>query len=111
MGGAGTITAGVTLRGASGEPSNALGGHALYGVDQVYILPRGSGDRLPWTYGTDLSVSYTFRFTDGIGLTAGVDVFNIFNFQAETVRDQRYTSSAVSPVTRGTSRASHADRA
>jgi hypothetical protein len=101
LGGAGFLTPGLAFRAFSGEPSNYLGAHPLYQVDQVYILPRGAGERLPWTYSADLRLAYGFRFSSTRGLAATVDIFNLFNFQRETVRDQRYTSSEVSAVDSG----------
>src|SRR5262249_39998172 len=38
----------------SGEPTSTLGSHDLYGLDEVYILERGSQTRLPWNYRADL---------------------------------------------------------
>src|SRR5262249_27940549 len=51
--GSGHITTGLGLRAHSGEPTNFLGAQPLYGQNQVYILERGSGERLPWVFGTD----------------------------------------------------------
>lgn len=99
--GAGVITPGLAFRAFSGEPANYLGAHPLYGVDQVYILPRGSAGRLPWVYSADFRLAYGLRFGEQRGLTLTVDIFNLFNFQRETVRDQRYTTSYVSPVAAG----------
>jgi hypothetical protein len=95
------LTVGLAFRAFSGEPSNYLGGHPLYGVDQVYILPRGAGERLPWTYSSDLRIAYGLRFAKERRISATVDIFNLFNFQRATLRDQRYTSSPVAPVESG----------
>ena len=95
------LTPGLAFRAFSGEPWNALGAHPLYGVDQVYILPRGEMGRLPWTYSADLRVSYGFHVDEHRSITATFDVFNLFNFQNATLLDQRYTNSPVAPVTNG----------
>ena len=95
------ITPGGSFRAISGAPSNYLGAHPLYGQDQVYILPRGEGERLPWNYSTDVRVAYSFAFDKKRVLSLTFDIFNVFNFQSETVRDQRYTNSAVTPVRSG----------
>ena len=55
---AGVITPGASLRSYSGEPSNYLGSHPYYLADQVYILKRGEGDRLPWVTSIDLRLAY-----------------------------------------------------
>jgi hypothetical protein len=45
---------GIAFTTRSGEPQNYLGAHELYGDSEVYILPRGSGERLPWVHKFDL---------------------------------------------------------
>lgn len=99
LGPLGVLTPGAAFRAYSGEPSNYLGAHPLYGVDQVYLLPRGAGERLPWTYSVDLRLAYGFRFGKERALSATMDIFNLFNFQHATLLDQRYTSSSVAPAT------------
>jgi hypothetical protein len=89
------------LRGSSGEPANYLGSHALYGLDEVYLLPRGSGERLPWQFDADVSLGYSFAYGRGQTIDISMDVFNLFNFQAGTVRSERYTSAEVLPLTGG----------
>jgi hypothetical protein len=97
----GVLTPGVAMRAYSGDPVSALGAHPLYGVDQVYILPRGEAERLPWTYSGDVRLSYGFKMAKGTMISVTMDVFNVFNFQNVTARDQRYTTSAVLPITSG----------
>jgi len=100
--GSGHVTVGGAVRARSGEPTSFLGAHVLYGPDQVYILPRGSGERLPWVFSTDLRLAYGFEITPTDVLSITCDIFNLFNFQAVTGRDERYTNAPVSPVSRGT---------
>ncbi len=95
------VTPGLSFRAYSGAPTNYLGAHPLYGVDEVYILPRGAGERLPWTCSLDARLAYRYEFDRGSSLMLTVDVFNLLNLQAITARDQRYTNSPVSPVTNG----------
>jgi hypothetical protein len=97
----GVITPGAAFRAFSGNPSNYLGTHPIYGPDQVYILPRGEGERLPWNFNFDARLAYGFELAKGRSISFTVDVFNLFNFQGVTARDQRYTSTAVNPVTAG----------
>src|SRR5262249_28071514 len=54
------VLTGLALRAHSGAPTNYLGSHPLYGLDLVYILPQGSGDRLRWNYGADMQLGYRF---------------------------------------------------
>jgi len=103
LGGGNDIVAGLGLRAHSGQPTSYLGAHPIggYGPDQVFISPRGDGDRLPWNYSADLRLGYTYHLDNNKTVEATIDVFNLFNFQGVTARDQRYTASAVQPVTNG----------
>jgi TonB dependent receptor/Carboxypeptidase regulatory-like domain len=95
------ITFGGTARARSGEPTSYLGSHPLYGFDEAFILPRGSGERMPWVFGLDAHVGYGIKIAKDKDLTVSLDIFNLFNFQAETSRDQRYTGSDVLPIPNG----------
>jgi hypothetical protein len=95
------VTTGASARARSGDPTSHLGGHVVYGVDQAYILPRGSGERLPWEFSADLQLGYRFSIDKDKTIHATIDIFNVFNFQAAIARDERYTASAVLPVTTG----------
>ena len=86
----------------SGDPSNYLGAHAIYGSNEAYLLPRGSGPRLPWTFSMDARAAYGVRFGEGKIVEVTLDIFNLFNFQTEIARDQTYTSSDVLPIENGT---------
>jgi hypothetical protein len=92
---------GISLQARSGDPTNYLGAHLQYSVDQTYILPRGSGERLPWVFGADLQLGYRFLLDKDKTVQASLDIFNLFNFQAAERRDERYTQVAVLPVTNG----------
>ncbi|MET0390848.1 MAG: TonB-dependent receptor, partial [Polyangiales bacterium] len=92
--GYGFLTPGLGIRAWSGEPTNLLGTYGAY-VDNVYISPRGSGERLPWTGTVDLRLVYGINLADGYNLSVTVDVFNLFNFQSMSARDERYTTSDV----------------
>ena len=86
----------------SGDPSNYLGAHPIYGQNEAYLLPRGSGPRLPWMFSMDARAVYGIKFGEARMVEVSLDVFNIFNFQAEVSRDQTYTSSDVLPIENGT---------
>ncbi|KYG09226.1 hypothetical protein BE21_19135 [Sorangium cellulosum] len=96
------IEAGGALRARSGEPSNYLAAHPVYGGGEVFLLPRGSGDRLPWVYEVDVRLNASIKLAKGSAVTLTADVFNLFNFQAETLRDSRYTARYHLPITGGT---------
>jgi outer membrane receptor protein involved in Fe transport len=95
------VMTGVAFRAHSGEPTNYLGSHPIYGNDTAFILPRGSGDRTPWVFTTDLNLGYRFNIDKDKAVQATVDIFNLFNFQAETAKDQRYTTGDVLPIPGG----------
>lgn len=95
------IQLGVTYLGSSGAPYSHLGADALYLQRQVFILPRGSAGRLPWFHRIDTRLGVTYRLTKTLTASGGVDVFNLFNFQAATSYDEEYTSAAVLPIQDG----------
>jgi hypothetical protein len=115
------ILVGLTYRTRSGHPLNALGSHNLYGPGEVYVIPRGTGGTLhapgpgvakaqeftvtesrgDWVHNIDLRLGYSVRLSKDATLGITMDVFNIFNFQAATSRDQTYTNSDVSPCAKG----------
>jgi hypothetical protein len=94
-----SLSVGLSYLGRSGTPINYLGGHVVYGPDEAFILPRGSGGRTPWQHSIDGHVGYTYQLTKDNAVTVSADVFNIFNFQAIDTVDQRYTVADVLPVT------------
>jgi outer membrane receptor protein involved in Fe transport len=114
------ILIGLTYRARSGAPLNALGSHNVYGAGEVYLIPRGTGGTLnapgdkpsdkdytvnqargDWTHTIDLRLGYSVRLNKDSTLGITMDVFNIFNFQAATGRDQNYTTSDVLPCAKG----------
>lgn len=100
--GSALLSAGLSYSGRSGEPTNYLGSHPIYGADQVFILQRGSGERLPWVHTVDAHLGFGFRLAKDSDVQITADVFNLFNFQAVVARDQRYTQANVLPVKNGT---------
>jgi hypothetical protein len=106
------ILLGLTFRSHSGSPLNALGAHAIYGPDEAYVLPRGTGGSLnqdlsvtqarsPWVHSFDTRIGYSVRLSKDTSLQASMDIFNLFDFQAATNLDQAYTFSAVLPCAPG----------
>src|SRR5262249_2291889 len=67
---------GLGYRGISGGPTNYLGSHVTYGTDEVYILPRGSGDRLPWQHNIDGKLQVGFKIDKDRAFLLSMDVFN-----------------------------------
>jgi len=93
-----SIDLGLTFLARSGAPINYLGAQYLYGPGVSYLLPQGSGGRLPWDYDIDGKIAYTYQLTKDSAITIGVDIFNLFNFQNATLVDQNYTFQPTLPV-------------
>jgi outer membrane receptor protein involved in Fe transport len=96
-----SLLVGGGFRATSGGPTSYLGSHPIYGADEIFILPRGAGNRLPWTYSVDTSFGLTTKLGKDQTLTFSIDVFNLLNFQEIAGRDERYTSSDVNPIPNG----------
>jgi len=96
-----SVVLGTRLRGASGRPSSTLGSHISYGPGETFILPRGSGDRTSFQSACDLHAAYTRQLGGGMAVEAFVNLFNAFNQQPATRRDDIYTFDVVEPVVGG----------
>ena len=92
------FTLGGGAQALSGAPTSYLGSHPIYGEDEVAILPRGSGDRLPWEITADVHGGFTFAPVKGHNVEVTLDVFNLFNFQSATLADESYTFDDVNPL-------------
>ncbi|EAU61874.1 protein oar [Stigmatella aurantiaca DW4/3-1] len=101
LSGSASINLGLSYRGASGAPLNVVGAHYIYGPDFTFILPRGSGGRLPWVHAFDTRLAVNYRLTGDMVATVSLDVFNLLNFQAVTSQDQRYTADTVDAIVGG----------
>jgi outer membrane receptor protein involved in Fe transport len=93
------INLGGSYRSHSGGPRSYLASHVLYGLDEVFLLPRGAGERLPWEHAIDGHVGYTFLQSENRTLAVTLDAFNLLNFTAVVNRSQRYTTRDVQPIT------------
>jgi hypothetical protein len=97
-----SLSLGITYSTRSGRPIDYLGSHPVYGPGEVYILPRGSGGRLPWLHNVDPHLGFNYKLSRDSILTLNVDVFNVFNFQRATAVDNNYTLQNVLPIAGGT---------
>ncbi len=95
------LIAGMGFNMHSGGPTNVLGAHVLYGTDEVFILPRGAGERLPWFYRFDLHLGYNVKLGPNYTIGVTADIFNVFNLQGTTGIDERYTASEIQPILKG----------
>jgi hypothetical protein len=97
----GIVTLGASVRGQSGIAHNTLAGHYSYGDDESFLLPRGAARRSPFTWTADIKVGYGRALGKNQALEAFVDVFNLFDNQAELDADERYTSNNANPIVGG----------
>ena len=95
------IQLGGTFTGHSGEPTNYLGANLLYGPGEAYVLPRGSGPRLPWVFDFDGHIGGGYQINKDTNILIGMDVFNIFDFQQVTSIDENFTFQPVAPLSGG----------
>jgi hypothetical protein len=89
---------GGSFRTRSGSPLNFLASHPIYGADEIFILPRGAGGRNDWIHNVDLRLGYSIRLSKESTASITMDIFNIFNFQGITSRDQTFTSTDAAPI-------------
>jgi hypothetical protein len=95
---------GIALHAQSGAPTNYIGSDALHGPYEAYILPRGSGERLPWQYSADIQLAYRVALSQKMTLSLTMDVFNVLNTQGTTGVDELYTASNVAGIKGGTTK-------
>jgi outer membrane receptor protein involved in Fe transport len=96
--GVGTFVFGGRARGSSGRPHNYLASHPVYGQGESFLLPRGSGERNPFTTGFDLQLAYGRALGGGMGVELFLSVFNVFNQQLTRRRDELYTFDVADPI-------------
>jgi hypothetical protein len=94
------VSTGLAFLARSGEATNYIGNDAIRGF-QYYLLPRGSGGRLPWTYDVDMNLGYRFNLDKDRSLLVTIDIFNLFNFQEVNARHDQYTAQTAIPTKNG----------
>src|SRR5262249_49328933 len=63
-------------------------------------LPRGSGGRTAFETQTDLHIAYARKLGD-VEAELYFELFNLFNTQFETTKDEEWTTDVVHPISRG----------
>jgi hypothetical protein len=86
---------GISLLARSGGATSYLGADPFTYPTESYLVERGAGPRLPWTYSADLQVSYRVGLINNVAISLTADVFNLFNFQSVRTVNQELTSSNV----------------
>jgi hypothetical protein len=95
---------GGNLRAEQGKPINYLGAHPGYGAGEIFILPRGSGGRLPWLWQINVRLAATYRLGPPYIVKLSLDVFNLTNNRAAIAVDENYTLDIVNPIVNGSIR-------
>lgn len=90
-----SLNVGASYRGRSGTVTNVLGAHPRRSGAETFILPRGSGGRLPWVHNIDGHVGFNQKLAGDYVLSVSMDVFNVFNFQQYTNIDQSFSFTRV----------------
>ena len=86
------LSTGLSFRAMSGTPLTYEAADAIYGCCGLNnLLPRGSAGRTPWEYNVDVNVGYRFAVNRDVSVSASIDIFNLFNFQAAETLNQNYT--------------------
>lgn len=96
------LSTGAAFRALSGGPLNFYGADDIYGQNIYLLLPRGSAGRLPWEFDIDANIAYRYTIDRDKTITFGVDIFNLFNFQEVTARNETYTSATAVGKQNGT---------
>lgn len=85
----------------SGTPYETLGADQFYGSDEVFILPRGSGGRTPWTWSLDINIGAGYDITESVTAELFAALYNITNNQDPVAYDDTYTYDTVRPIVNG----------
>jgi outer membrane receptor protein involved in Fe transport len=86
------LTVGLQAFAQTGEPLSRLGFfNSGYGAE-VFLVPRGTVGRLPTLWNTNLTLSYPIVVGPAT-VTAQAYLFNVFNKQIATSKDQGWTTS------------------
>ena len=85
------LSVGIQAFVESGAPLNRLGYMSAYGPI-VFLVPRGSAGRLPTLWDANMTLSYPIALGPAT-LTLQAYLFNLFDNQIPTAKDQAWTTS------------------
>lgn len=95
-----SLQLGAAIRAQEGGPTNYLG--AIFGYPVIFILPRGSGGRLPWLTQVDARAALARDLGAGTSVEVSLEAFNLLNTQTVTATNEVWTLSDVSAIPGGT---------
>ena len=88
------LSTGISAYYRDGVPITAMGYSVDYNNWEFYLSERGqSFGRVDAQWEADLHFGYPVKLGSGLELNLLVDIFNVFNRQGETLRDQQYTTA------------------
>jgi hypothetical protein len=93
-----SLLAGLSYEGFSGRPINYLARHPLYGNDETFVFPRGSGGRTPWTHTVSARAGLTVKVSKEQAVQVSLDVFNLFNLQEAVDVSERFSTIEILPA-------------
>jgi hypothetical protein len=99
--GKGSIIAGLSFAAYSGVPRNYVA-QWVSGIQDIFLLPRGSAGRTPTITQTDAKLGYHRQLTKNTAIEAFMDFFNVFNQRTPLQLDDNYTFENAAPIVNGT---------
>jgi hypothetical protein len=91
---AGALTLGSSFRFFSGYPINVRADNNRFPSEYgIYVLPRGSGGRVPPNYQWNVSLSYSYALPKDVMLMAEARLLNVTNARAALRVDEVYSYS------------------
>jgi hypothetical protein len=91
------VATGMAFNAISGAPTSLYGPDIYYGTGNNFLIQRGTGPRLPWTFDFDATVGYKYSFDKDRSLSVGVDIFNLIDFQEKVGIDEGYITGLNPP--------------
>jgi hypothetical protein len=92
-----SLGTGISMGARSGRPTSHLGTDRFTYPGMSYLVARGLGERLPWTFGLDVQLAYRVAVLGATTLSLTADIFNLLNLQGVVQRDEVYTNDNVDP--------------
>ena len=87
------LNVGLTSYYMTGTPVTAYGYSTAYNNYEYYLSRRGAFGRTDKQFEADLHLGYPIKLGGSLELNLLVDIFNLFNRQGETRRNQRYDTT------------------
>jgi hypothetical protein len=97
-----TFVPSLNFQALSGVPVNAFAAHSgpvqSYGPGSSFVLPRGSGGVLDWTWQVDVGAKVVWAISGPYTLQFSLDIFNLLNLATPQWVDNNYTFDNATPI-------------